>query len=145
MSAETDPPLTTERPPPSRRATPTKRGSDPISRPARLWSGTDGNAPEARFIRQLRADLIRHIGGQPSATQRIAVERATMLAFHLAKIDAAALAAGEMSDHGRKQYLAWDGSLRRALQALGMKAAPTPKERWQPYAPPVPPTVNAAR
>jgi hypothetical protein len=126
MPAETAHQLTAERPSPGRKVPSTKRGNDPISRPARLWSGKNGNAPEARFIRQLRAALIHHSGGQPSATLRIAVERAVMLAFHLAKMDAQALAAGGMSDHARKQYLAWDGSLRRALQALGPKATLAP-------------------
>lgn len=101
-------------------------GSDPMSRPTRLWCGTKGTTAEAQFIRELRADLVRHIGGAPSATQRILIERAVMLATHLARMDVDALTTGGMSDHARKQYLAWDGSLRRALRELGYQATPEP-------------------
>ena len=124
--AATAPRLSPERTPPVRRVTAPQRGSDPISRPARLWAGKNGNAPAARFIRHLRADLLAHVGTQPSATQRIAIERAVMLAFHLARMDTDALSSGGMSEHARKQDSAWDGSLRRALQGLGMTAAPAP-------------------
>jgi hypothetical protein len=101
------------------------RGSDPISRPARVWADIDGNSREGQFIRQLRAELVQHVG-RPSATQRILIERAVMLATHLARMDADALKAGSMSDHARRQYLAWDSSLRRAMCAIGMKGASSP-------------------
>ena len=63
----------------------------------------------ARFIRHLRADLLAHVGTQPSATQRIAIERAVMLAFHLARMDTDALSSGGMSEHARKQST-WPGT-----------------------------------
>ena len=98
-------------------------GSDPLSRPARLWSGKKGTTAEAQFIRQVRAQLVHHVGGKPSAVERIMIERAVMLTVHLGRMDAEALAGGGMSDHARKQYLAWDGKLRQALRQIG-KAAP---------------------
>ena len=88
---------------------------------ARTLARMDGRTKTARLIRDLRAELTQHVGGRPSATQRILIERIAMLATHLARMDAEALDAGGMSDHARKQYLAWDGSLRRAAAALGLQ------------------------
>jgi muconolactone delta-isomerase len=106
------------------RPQPKRRGSDPISRPARLWAGKGkGTSKEGQFIRQLRAALVQHVGGNPTAVERILIERAVMMTVHLARMDAEALASGRMSDYARKQYLAWDGKLRQALRQIG-KGAP---------------------
>lgn len=113
-------PRTANRPPAGR------HGSDPLSRPARLWTGCKGTTKEAQFIRQVRADLVQHVGGKPSAVERILIERAVMMTVHLARMDAAALAADAMSDHARREYLAWDGKLRQALRQLGKPAAAKP-------------------
>lgn len=84
----------------------------------------DGRTKTARLIRDMRADLVAHVGGRPSATQRVLIDRAVTLAAHLDRMDAEAFANGGMSDHARRQYLAWDGSLRRALLALGLTGKP---------------------
>lgn len=79
----------------------------------------DGRTREARLLRQIRADLTAHVGGSPSATQRIAIERAAALTLHVARMDATAAKNGGMSDHARREYLSADSSLRRMLQLLG--------------------------
>ncbi len=93
----------------------------------------DGRTKSARLIRDMRADLVAHVGGSPSATQRVLIERAVRLAAHLDRMDAEAFEAGGMSDHARKQYLAWDGSLRRAMLALGLDGKPEPKASLRDY------------
>jgi len=89
----------------------------------------DGRTREARLLRQIRAELTAHCGGSPSATQRIAIDRAAALTLHVARMDAKAAEQGGMSDHARREYLAADSSLRRMLQLLGAdakaRAAPT--------------------
>jgi hypothetical protein len=61
-------------------------------------------------MRQVRADLIRHVGGRPSATQKMLIERAVTLTGYLARLDAEALSPAGLSDHRRREYLAADGS-----------------------------------
>jgi hypothetical protein len=63
----------------------------------------------------------------------ILIDRATVLQHHLTTLDHKALTDGGLSDHARKQYLAWDGSLRRALQAIGMKATPPARPSLREY------------
>ena len=74
-------------------------------------------------MRQVRADLIRHVGGRPSATQRMMIERAVTLTGYLARLDAEALSPAGLSDHRRREYLAADGSLRRTLREIGLRGA----------------------
>ncbi|MDA8253190.1 MAG: hypothetical protein M0Z28_29025 [Rhodospirillales bacterium] len=81
----------------------------------------------------MRANLTAHVGGSPSATQRVLIERAARLAAHLDKMDAEAFEAGGMSEHARKQYLAFDGAMRRAMLALGMDGKPEPKASLRDY------------
>jgi hypothetical protein len=79
---------------------------------------------EGRLIRDVRADLMKHVGGTPSATQRALIERAVMLTVQLSRMDAKALREGAMSDHASREYLAWSNT----LTALGL-AGPKPKAR----------------
>jgi hypothetical protein len=102
---------------------PTKRSRaiDPQMRPIR-WSGK-GHTREARLFRALRAELVAHVGGNPSAAQRALIDRAAMLQTHLARMDEKVFGEGEMSDHASRQYLAWANSVSRMLQALGLEPA----------------------
>ena len=90
-----------------------------MSPPTGTLARRDGRTREARLLRAIRAELTEHVGGHPSATQRIAIERAAALTLHVARMDEAAAVAGGMSDHARREYLAADSSLRRMLQLLG--------------------------
>ena len=103
-----------------------------MSRPSSLTK-LDGRTKSARLIRDMRADLVAHVGGSPSATQRVLIERAVRLAAHLDRMDAEAFDAGGMSEHARKQYLAFDGAMRRAMLALGMDGKPKPKASLREY------------
>ncbi|WP_241771194.1 hypothetical protein [Acidisphaera rubrifaciens] len=75
----------------------------------------------------MRADLLRHVGGNPTTPQRVLIERAVMLTLNLAKMDAKALATGAMSEHATREYLAWSNTLTRTMVALGLDAAPAPR------------------
>jgi hypothetical protein len=94
----------------------------PYSRPAVL-AKLDGRTREAHLLRRVRAELVAHVGGNPSATQTALIERAAMLTLHVAMLDARMLKTGSMSEHDSKTYLAWSGSLSRALRDLGLKGA----------------------
>ena len=80
---------------------------------------------QGKRLREFRAGLIEHVG-KPSLVQLALIDRATVLQHHLVTMDRQAAAAGGMSEHAQRRYLAWDGSLRRALLALGLEAAPPP-------------------
>jgi hypothetical protein len=84
----------------------------------------DGRSRLGRVMRQVRTDLLQHFGGQPSATQRILIERAVTKAGYLARLDSEALSPDGMSDHRRREYQAADNSYRLILRELGLKNAP---------------------
>jgi hypothetical protein len=68
-----------------------------------------------------------------------------MLSTHLGQMDAKVLDKDGMSDHDRKQYLAWDASLRRLLRQLGPGVAERPQTLAQLLAtPPSAPARSAA-
>jgi hypothetical protein len=91
----------------------------PYSRPVALAS-IDGRSRESVMLRKLRADLVAHVGGNPSATQRAVIERACMLSLHLHLLDEKILKEG-MSEHDSRSYLAWSNALARTMTRLGMK------------------------
>lgn len=84
----------------------------------------DRRTKPARLLKQMEADLTRHVGGTPSATQRALIARCAMLTLHVAMLDARALEnGGAMSGHDQRAYLAFSNSLTRALRDLGLDAA----------------------
>lgn len=81
-----------------------------------------GNSKEGRFLRAVERELTQHIGGSPSAAQRMLISRAARLALQLEMMDEAALAAGgAMSEGNSRRYLAWSNTLSRTLRELGLK------------------------
>lgn len=98
----------------------------PQSRPERL-SKLDGRTKLAKLERKTRADLIQHVGGNPSATQMMLIEQASMLQMRINLMDRKTIDGVEMTDHDVRHYLAWCNSLARLLRQLGLKGAPQPK------------------
>lgn len=99
-----------------------KRRIDPYSRPGR-WAKVDGRSNEAVLARDVRAALVQHVGGNPSAVQSILIQRAVMLSVHLAMMDRKALEDGALSLHASRQYLAWNNGLTRTVRELGLRGA----------------------
>jgi hypothetical protein len=95
----------------------------PYSRPPAL-AKLDGRSSEARMMRKVRNDLVAHVGGKPSATQSMIIERIVNLSLRVATMDRKFTATGVVTEHDTAQYLAWSNSLSRALRELGMKGAP---------------------
>jgi hypothetical protein len=46
----------------------------------------DGRSAFGRLIRQVRSDLVQHVGSRPSAVQRMLIERAATLTGYLARL-----------------------------------------------------------
>jgi hypothetical protein len=78
-------------------------------------------------MRQVRADLTRHVGGKPNPPQRILIERAAILALRVAQIDAKLIAGDILSAHDNEHALAWNNALRRTMVALGLDGAASGK------------------
>ena len=94
----------------------------PHSRPHRL-AVIDGRRAEAKLMKQFRADMVAHCGGQPSATQTALIDRAAILHLRLVLMDRESLEG--MTDRNARMYLAFSNSLARTLRQIGMKGAPT--------------------
>jgi hypothetical protein len=107
----------------------------PIHRVSRAVSlpKVDGRSALGKLMRQVRSDLVRHVGGRPSATQRMLIERAATLTGYLARLDGEALSPAGMSDHRRREYLAADGALRRLLREIGTKGVTEQPPSLQAY------------
>jgi hypothetical protein len=82
----------------------------------------DGRRREAKAMQAMRANLVAHVGGRPSAAQEALISRAVMLALRLSQLDAE-VAAGRTVDDER--FLAMSNGLSRTLGRLGPPAKPT--------------------
>ena len=82
----------------------------------------DGRTKEARLLQGIRADLVAHVGGAPSATQRALIEQIAQLQLRVAVMDRRFAETGAQTDHDSRTYLAWANSLSRLLRQLGVKA-----------------------
>ena len=93
--------------------------SNSIASPGRLH----GNSAERRAAARLRADLIAHCGGRPSATQMAMIDQATELKLRLSVMDQDVIRTSRRSAHASRDYLAWSNSMVRLLRQLGLKGA----------------------
>ena len=98
----------------------------PYSRPSAL-AKIDGRRREARLMRDLRAELVAHVGGKPSATQTALIERVCWLGLHIAMMDRRTAVRRAMTERDGREYLAWVNSQGRLLRQLGLKGAPAPR------------------
>lgn len=87
----------------------------------------DGRTREARLLKSLRAELVQHVGGSPSPTQRLLIDQAVQLQLRLALMDADGSQIGEMTERNSRQYLAWANSLSRLLRQIGLKGQGQPR------------------
>jgi hypothetical protein len=84
-------------------------------------------------MRDVRAELTKHCGGSPSATQRLIINQAAMLTLRLHLMDQQSLQDEAMSERNGRQYLAWSAALSRFLRQLGLKGAPDKPPALQDY------------
>jgi hypothetical protein len=100
----------------------------PHSRPDKLQI-VDGRLAEGKLMARVREDLTQHLGGKPTAPQRILIDRVAALSLRLHLMDRESARSGGMSERNSRQYLAWSNSLTRTLALIGLAAAPTPKDK----------------
>lgn len=99
----------------------TIRRIGPYSRPVAL-AKLDGRTREARVLQHARAELVSHVGGCPSATQNVLIDRAAQLSLQLALMEEKQ-AKGGITERDSKVYLAWSGALVRLMRQLGLRGA----------------------
>jgi len=85
----------------------------------------DGRSAQGRFIRHLEAELIAHVGGEPTIAQRLLIDRIIRLRIQLDLFDGK-LAAGDWSAHDGRTYAGILGGHRITLQKL---SATKPKQK----------------
>jgi hypothetical protein len=52
-----------------------------------IGDAVDGRSREGRFMRAYEQSLVQHVGGEPTAVQRVLISRATRLAMHIELMD----------------------------------------------------------
>jgi hypothetical protein len=93
----------------------------PYSKPHALTT-VDGRCRVARTIREFAQELVRHIG-EPTPAQRVLIREAAIKNAKLGMLVDKILDGAEPDlDMASRCYLAWSNSLRRDLEALGLKA-----------------------
>ena len=100
----------------------------PYSKSA-ILSKPDGRTKEARLVKSLRAELIKHVGGNPTIAQRMLIDRVAQLTLRIASMDKKFTETEVQTEHDSRCYLAWTGSLSRLLRDLGLDAAPASTTR----------------
>lgn len=95
-----------------------------------LLTQLDRRSHEARLLRAFRQELTAHVGGAPTATQRVLIDRAAVLQLRLALMDRASLTTPGMTEKNGREYVCWTNALTRVLNALGpaVKASEAPPD-----------------
>jgi hypothetical protein len=106
-----------------------------------------GKTREGALLRGVRAELVKHVGGCPTATQAVLIEAAAQLRVRIALMDRKFSENQMQTDHDTRTYLAWVGSLGRLMTRIGIAQQPATKPRWQPpnAQPTASPTAASAR
>ena len=108
-----------------------KRRLAPFSRKPPLGK-IDLRTRAARLMKAVRAELVAHVGGSPSAPQAAIIEQLVQLKLRLATLDRRFTESGDLTPENAQTYLALSDSHARLLEQLGQGA----------HGQPVPPSKN---
>ena len=116
----------TQQPRPNKRRrnwTPHPSGKVPFSRTLKL-PALDNRTREARYLAAARQHLIEHVGGNPSTTQLVLIDRCAWLMLHCFLLDQRIVSGQQSwSENDRKCYLAFSNSLVRTLREIGLEGS----------------------
>ena len=101
------------------------RSVGPYSRKLRrgaIGASLDGRSAEGRFIRDLEQQLVEHVGGKPSITQRLLIDRIIKIRLQLDGLDEK-LAAGNWTPHDSRTYGGLLNAYRLTAREIGIKPA----------------------
>ena len=91
----------------------------PYSNVGRLLN-VDGRTRLGKLMRDVRAALSEHVGGEPNAAQQLIIHQATIKTTRLILLEKRILSELGLEEGDTHQWLAWSNSLRRDLEALGI-------------------------
>ena len=84
----------------------------------------DKRRDEARFMAELRAELLADQGGNPSAARRLLIDSACFAALRISRLVTPWLARGEeLNPDQLAELVTWQGELRATLKLLGIDRA----------------------
>lgn len=83
----------------------------------------DGRRKEAWLMARVREELTAHVGGNPSVSQRLLIERAAILTLRLSLLDQKIVDGEPLTQHDNNYVIAWNRTLTRLLTTLGLEAA----------------------
>ena len=82
----------------------------------------DGRCAVSRCIKDLALALVEHVGGDPTPPQLLLIRECAIKNARLGLLVDKILAGDEIDiDLASRVYLAWSNSMRRDLEALGIK------------------------
>jgi hypothetical protein len=87
-----------------------------------IGCSVDGRSAEGRYIRDLEAQLIAHIGGEPIIAQKLLIDRIVKTSMQVDALDAK-LASGNWTDTDARTHGGLVNRQRLLLRELGMKPA----------------------
>ena len=82
----------------------------------------DGRGVDGRYLRHAEANLIAHLGGNPSTTEMILIRHLARVMLRIEKFHAK-LESGEWTDHDGRVFGALQNVLLRSIATLGLKPA----------------------
>jgi hypothetical protein len=99
-----------------------------------ISQAVDETSPQGQFIRKLEADLIEHIGGAPSVTEWLLIQRIIRLQVRLDLFDRKLATKPETwTPHDDWTYHGCGNAFRLALRELGFKPRPKPAPSFEDY------------
>jgi hypothetical protein len=101
-----------------------KRNLSPWSK--RRFSDIDGRLVEAREERQIITELTAHVGGRPTAPQRLLIQRLARGIVIVAMIERKIIESQDLGDLQARQLNALWNSIRLGLDKLGLEPAEAP-------------------
>ena len=81
----------------------------------------DRRTREGKFATAVESELLAHLGGAPTAPQRLIVQLASMKALRIALLTDVVLSADAINERDDRQLVAWMNSLRLDLVTLGIE------------------------
>jgi hypothetical protein len=90
-----------------------------------LSQSVDGRSATGRFVRALEAELVEHLGGNPSIVQRLLIERLIKVRVQLDLLDSR-LGTEGWTPHDARTYGGLLNAYRLTAREIGLRAQPPP-------------------
>ena len=92
-----------------------------------LGDGINGRSREGKFLRRVEAELVAHVGGNPSFPQTLLIRRVSRAMLRLELMDSK-LDGPDWTDHDGRVFGGLSNSVRLMLRELGIKHAPASRK-----------------